>query len=88
MSLIGVSRFRAEDGDGNLHDYKPGQEINVTPKVEAYLLRCSPASFKEAKVEVKVKPPTPDISAMSTKTATGIVAPDRRARGGNKRAKK
>ena len=95
MRLICVSRFRGEGPDGFLHDYKAGQEINVTDSRGEYLLRKSPAAFddpariaaeKVAKVKAEA-PDEPDVSAMSTETATGIVAPDRRARGGGVRAR-
>lgn len=91
MRLICTSRYRGEDGDGNIHDYKEGQEINVPDRVGAHLLRTCPAAFADPSVRVaKAKAEAPDeadVAAMSTETATGIVAPDRRARGGKVRGK-
>ena len=90
MKLVCVSRFRGEE-DGVLYDFTPGQDINVTEELAAHLLHRSPDSFKvpqpdKPKAEPKPEPmPEPDTSAISTETETGIVAPDRRARGGKRR---
>jgi hypothetical protein len=86
-----VSRFSNHE-----HDFKAGQEINVSDEEGALLMRCSPGSFRlpeppkpEPVSEPEAEEPTEaEIAAMSTETETGIVAPDRRARGGKKRTKR
>lgn len=87
MRLICISRFRGEADNGELFDFMPGQDINVTEDVAAHLLHRSASSFKIPEPDKpKPAPKEPDTTgAMSTETATGIVAPDRRARGGKKR---
>ncbi len=64
--------------------YSKGAELELDDAVAALLLRDSPSSFEAIGAE-----PEPDIEeatdAMSTETATGLVVPDRRQRGGGKR---
>ena len=93
MRLVCVSPFRAEGPDGVLHEYKPGQDVNVPDSQAAYLLRISPASFENPAdiAAAKTQPIPADVvadDAMNTETATGVVATDRRARGGRKRTAK
>ena len=88
MRLTCISSFRAGPVS-----YEVGQAIDVSDEEGAYLLRCSPSSFRtggtDRTAEVrKQAPDEPDTSAMSTETQTGITAPDRRARGGAKRTTK
>lgn len=54
--------------------YTVGQIIEVKDEEGELLLRDSPGSFEIEQVK-----------AISTETATGVKAPDRRLRGGNKR---
>jgi hypothetical protein len=90
MKLKCISRFRGE-AEGVLYDFEPGQDVNVTDEVAQHLLHRSPDSFKIPAPDKPTKQASdlPDISAditaMSTETATGLVTPDRRARGGRKR---
>jgi hypothetical protein len=71
----------------SLGSYEAGQELHLDEETAALLLRDSPGTFT-VKGEPVVEPepePEPDLSAMSTETETGLVVPDRRARGGKKR---
>lgn len=89
MRIICISRFRCSNPDGGMFDFEPGQDVDVSEEMAGLLLRRSPGSFKVPTPE-KPEPepePEPDLSAMSTETATGLVAPDRRARGGKKRGR-
>ncbi len=81
MRLVCVSRYRSAYGE-----YEAGQDVDVTDDVAGLLLRDSPGSFKiPAPDKPKaVEPPLAE-TAMSTETATGLTAPDRRARGGRRR---
>ncbi len=54
-------------------NYKVGQEIDLDDTRAQFLLVNAPRHFEI------------DLTAMSTKTATGLVVPDRMARGGRKR---
>ncbi len=105
MRLTCISRWSGMGPDGVEHDFRVGQDINVTDYQAEYLQRISPSCFEnpaviaaekvtkaeEAKARAaKVKaeaPDEPDTSAMSTKTATGLTVPDRRARGGRVRGR-
>lgn len=69
-----------------LGSYEPGQELHLDDEVAALLLRDSPGSFEVAGEPELDPEPGPDLSAMSTVTETGLVAPDRRARGGRVRS--
>ncbi len=53
--------------------YKLGQSIDLDDTRAKFLLVNAPKSFEI------------DLTAMSTETQTGLVAPDRRGRGGRKR---
>lgn len=97
MRLVCKSRYsgsvptRVERPNGMLYGfelaaYAEGDVIDVEDEIAAFLLRDSPGSFEESKPKPKPKS-KPDASAMSTETETGVVAPDRRARGGRKRSK-
>ncbi len=86
MKIICTSRFRGEADNGELFDFMPGQEVNVTEDVAAHLLHRCPGSFElPVTVEPPEPEPKPDTSAMSTETATGLTTLDRRARGGKRR---
>ena len=84
MRLRCVSRYSSHHGS-----FEPGQIISVSDEVGGEILRSSRESFVEVSDEPAAVPPVaepvPDTSAMSEATETGIVAPDRRARGGRKR---
>lgn len=86
MKLVCVSAYSSSAGA-----FKKGQIIEDSDAKCEFLLRDSPSSFEvEGAPKVKealpeIEPETPDLSAMSTETATGVVAPDRRARGGGRR---
>ncbi len=54
-------------------NYKLGQAIDLDDTRAQFLLVNSPRHFEI------------DLTAMSTETQTGLVAPDRRGRGGRKR---
>jgi len=77
----------------SLGSYEAGQELHLADEEAAALLRDSPGSFVVRGETIAEEPgppdsepePEPDLTAMSTETETGIVAPDRRARGGRKR---
>lgn len=90
MKLVCISRFKGEGEGGELFDFEPGQDVNVTDEVAQHLLHRSPDSFKIPAPD-KTKPvlepiePALTAAAMSTETQTGLTAPDRRARGGRKR---
>ena len=81
MRLICTGRYRS-----SLGSYESGQDVDVTDEVAGLLLSDSPGSFKIPTPD-KAKPVEEPLTeaAMSTETATGIVAPDRKARGGRKR---
>ena len=75
--------------------FKAGDIIEVHDALGEFLMRDGEGIFEpisEAGIGGKAVPPpstpVPDLSAMSTETATGLVAPDRRARGGKVRTKK
>jgi len=89
MRLICVSRYRSSVGS-----YESGQDVDVTEEVAGLLLRDSPGSFAlpeparenpEPEPEAEMVPEPLTEAAMSTETETGLVAPDRRARGGRRR---
>lgn len=92
MDIKCVSQFRNDDfNDGQT--IAPGQVLHLNDVEGQRLLRCSPDSFEwlddPARVTKKVPEPEPEkVGAMSTETETGIVAPDRRARGGKRRTTK
>jgi len=87
MKLKCVSRYRSDLGS-----FKPGEIFDIPDHIAGELMRSSPESFEVVQPEPPVaKEPVearPDLSAMSTTTETGIAAPDRRMRGGRRRAKK
>lgn len=74
-----ISRYRS-----GLGSYEPGQDLHLDDETAARLIRDSPGSFKVAGSQPDPEPAL-DVTAMSTETETGLVAPDRRARGGHKR---
>ena len=93
MRLICTGRYKS-----SLGSYVEGQDVDVNDEVAELLLRDSPGSFRresdpapepvaepEPEAVEETAPEEPDFSAMSTETETGIVAPDRRARGGRRR---
>ena len=65
--------------------YAPGQVIDVTEAEAAHLMVDSPGTFSVAGAPAREVPAEPDLGAMSTDTATGLTAPDRRQRGGLRR---
>ena len=69
MRLYCVGRYRSGFGEFN-----PGQDVDVSDEVGELLLRDSPGSFTRTNPEASDPNPEP--------TATGLMAPDRRARGG------
>lgn len=79
MKLKCVSRYSSSVGT-----FEPGQVIDVNNADAAFLLRDSPQSFEEEGQAPEVMEAL-DLSAMSTETATGLIVPDRRMRGGRKR---
>ncbi len=86
MKLTCVSPYRTQSVA-----YVVGELIDVSDEEGELLLRESFAAFEKqgARAE-KVKAEAPDeadTSAMSTETATGLVVPDRRARGGKVRGR-
>lgn len=79
MLLRCIGRYRSSLGEWN-----PGDLVQGTDAFLGEVLRSSPGSF-----EIVDETPEPDadaeITAMSTETATGLVKPDRRQRGGRVR---
>lgn len=85
-----LGRYRSSKGS-----WEPGQEIQVLDELGEFLLRDSPGSFSLAGAAAMppVAAPADDeddedfdpTGAMSTETASGLVVPDRRARGGRRR---
>ncbi len=89
MKLTCVSPYRTQSVA-----YVVGELIDVSDEEGELLLRESFAAFEKQKTRAeKVKVEAPDEvdvvadNAMSTETATGLVVPDRRARGGRKRGR-
>ena len=89
MRLICVGRYRSGAGS-----FEPGQAVDVSDEEGAFLLRDSPTSFRveeaipasdEGEAVAGDSTAEPDLSAMSTETQSGLIVPDRRARGGKKR---
>lgn len=80
MQLKVNSRYRTQ-----AVSYEAGQIIDASEAEAAHLMADSPGTFSALGIPAPVVADVPDLSAMSTETATGIVAPDRRARGGAKR---
>lgn len=89
-----ICRAAYSSGHGT---WKAGDDVDVSEAEAEFLLRDAPGSFKqldappepeeiaeEAPLEPG-QPEEPETAAMSTETLTGLVAPDRRARGGKKR---
>jgi hypothetical protein len=64
--------------------FVPGDTIEGDDETLERLRRDSPGSFEVIDPALAPDPP-PDLDAMSTETATGLVTPDRRHRGGRKR---
>lgn len=88
MKLKCVSRYTSSKGS-----FTPGEIVDVRDEEGAYLLSDSPGSFEEVieredSLEEATEQVNEKIAAMSTETETGIVAPDRRARGGRKRGRR
>lgn len=87
MQMQCVSDFANELGA-----WRAGEVVNVSPETAAYLARCSPDSWRIG-LEAPARPAAGDddpekqerIDAMSTETASGLVAPDRMTRGGRQR---
>lgn len=80
--------------------YEPGQILDLSEEQAALLRRDSPGTFEVIYARTNETTGTdadaapdapsdadaaPEIAAMSTETATGLVVPDRRMRGGRKR---
>lgn len=91
MILKCVGRYRTQNAE-----YAPGDDLHVSDEMGEFLLRDAPTSFVRVD-EVPASAATgdaataavaadPDLTAMSTETQTGLVVPDRRARGGRKRS--
>jgi hypothetical protein len=78
-----VSRYRSSKGE-----YDVGQEIHLFANQAAALMRDSPGSFVRVEdlLPAEVKKVADTIT--NTETKEGMVAVDRRARGGRRRAKK
>lgn len=69
-------------------EWTAGKEEMVSDEEAEFLLRDSPGSFElvsARKGSDSPSSPDVDLSAMSSKTETGLVVPDRRARGGQRR---
>ena len=62
--------------------FRPGQVIEESDEVCEFLLRDSPGTFEAIEVPIES---APDLGAISEETATGLVVPDRRMRGGRRR---
>lgn len=81
MRLRCVSRYSS-----HLGTFEPGQVFDVSDAIGGQIQRSSPESFEEViEREDPLEEAAEQVAAMSTETETGIVAPDRRARGGRKR---
>ena len=65
------------DYSSSFGSFKAGQVLELDDNVAEFLLRDSPGSFINDAEEKE-----PDADAFSAETATGLTAPDRRARGG------
>ena len=77
MRLICIARYNS-----SLGSFGVGQVVDGKQELLKELLRDSPGSFRiDGSVLV-----APDLSAISEELPTGIVAPDRRMRGGRRRA--
>lgn len=84
MHLRALARFT--NGE---QTYAPGDEFHVPDALGAYLVRCSPESFETVSAEPAAAPSIEQrMDAISTETATGLTATDRRMRGGAKRGGK
>ena len=83
MKLRCASAFKNEVGV-----YQPGDVFDIADAEGAYLLACSPDSFK--RIDVARGPASAAVAeavtAHSAETASGLVAMDRRARGGRVRS--
>lgn len=80
MQLKVNARYRTQDVS-----YEAGQIIDATEAEASHLMADSPDTFAPLGMPAPDVADVPDLSAMSTETATGLIAPDRRARGGKKR---
>jgi len=82
VRLYCVGRYRSGAGS-----WEPGQEVDVPDELAAFLLRDSPSSFTTDAPGQERAPsaPAPDVSDISTTTASDLTVPDRRARGGRRR---
>ena len=74
MRLTVLSRYRSGDTV-----YAAGSVLDVTDAAGEYLMRDSPGTFQREDEESST------LGAMSTETETGLVVPDRRGRGGQRR---
>ena len=66
-------------------EWPVGKVEQVSDEVAALLLRDSPGSFEVVSPPSHGSPASPQIAAMSSQTQTGLIVPDRRARGGRRR---
>lgn len=78
-----IAPYRAGDAV-----WEPGKQEEVSDEAAAFLLRDSPGSFEVVGPPTE-QPADPGVEAFtdahSTETETGLIAPDRRARGGARR---
>ena len=84
MKLRAKSDYRSSWGE-----WAKGRTDTVSDEVGAFLLRDSPGTFEvldgqeeQGREEVEER-----LGAMSAETQTGLVVPDRRARGGKRRSR-
>ena len=81
MRLRCIGPYRSSAGS-----WEPGQDVDVSEEVAAFLLRDSPGSFEVPTAGGEsVPPPAPSLAAISETNASGLTVPDRRARGGRVR---
>ena len=84
MKLRAKSDYRSSWGE-----WPKDKTDTVSDEVGAFLLRDSPGTFEaldgqeeQGREEIEER-----LGAMSTETQTGLVVPDRRARGGKRRSR-
>ena len=77
MRLHAKGSYRSSWGE-----WPAGKTDTVSDEVGGFLLRDSPGTFEVVEDTALAKEA---LSAMSTETETGLVVPDRRARGGRRR---
>ena len=83
MRLRAKSAYRSSWGE-----WPAGKTDTVSDEVGAFLLRDSPGTFEvvsDGEGQGRQEEAEEKLSAMSTETETGLVVPDRRARGGRRR---